>query len=104
MTIFFFFKNFLNEPENKQFVPDVKFNKNNTRIVASRIIIHTFKINDTQKETAMVETYRDIARNSQFNITVFNPNFILFDQVSKGLLNESHPRVFFNAIAKPAFT
>ncbi|RXG54400.1 Patched domain-containing protein 3, partial [Armadillidium vulgare] len=59
---------------------DVRFNEDFSRIIASRITIQTYEIDTTQKETAMVKAYRALAESSPFNITVFNPNFILFDQ------------------------
>lgn len=58
------------------------FNEDYTRIKASRFIIQTHKILDANDDKDMMEKLRQVARDSQFNVTVFNPFFIYFDQVS----------------------
>ena len=60
---------------------DIRFNEDYSRIIASRFIIHTYEITDSIKEVEMVETFRNIAHNSPLEVSVFNPNFVLFDQV-----------------------
>ncbi|XP_037031767.1 patched domain-containing protein 3 isoform X2 [Bradysia coprophila] len=59
---------------------DVKFNKNGTRIEASRFLIQAVNITDTNHEKDMVRDLRQICRDSSLNITVFHPYFVFFDQ------------------------
>ncbi|XP_069953397.1 patched domain-containing protein 3-like [Cherax quadricarinatus] len=62
------------------FAQDVTFNENKTRIVASRFIFQTHEILDTNADKDMMEAFRKVAFESRFNVTVFNPYFIFFDQ------------------------
>lgn len=59
---------------------DVKFNENNTRIVASRFLIQAANITDTNHEKVMVHDLREICRMSPLNATIFHPYFVFFDQ------------------------
>ena len=61
---------------------DVAFNEDYTRIIASRFVIQTYKIRDANEDKYMMETLRKVADESKFEVTVFNPFFIFFDQVS----------------------
>lgn len=70
---------YLSGPANA-FAQDVAFNEDYTRIKASRFIIQTHKILDANDDKDMMEKLRQVARDSQFNVTVFNPFFIYFDQ------------------------
>lgn len=71
---------YLSGPANP-FALDVTFNENYTRIVASRFIIQTYHIVDANADKDMMEQLRKVAAESKFNVTVFNPFFIFFDQV-----------------------
>lgn len=71
---------YLSGPANP-FALDVTFNENYTRIVASRFIIQTYQILDANADKDMMEDLRKVALESKFNVTVFNPFFIFFDQV-----------------------
>lgn len=70
---------YLSGPANP-FAQDVRFNENNTRILASRFIVQTYKILDANADKDMMEAFRKVAADSKFNVTVFNPFFIYFDQ------------------------
>ncbi|XP_069953395.1 patched domain-containing protein 3-like isoform X2 [Cherax quadricarinatus] len=70
---------YLSGPANP-FAQDVKFNENSTRIIASRFIVQTYKILDANADKDMMEAFRKVASDSKFNVTVFNPFFIYFDQ------------------------
>ncbi|XP_064118928.1 patched domain-containing protein 3-like isoform X2 [Macrobrachium nipponense] len=70
---------YLSGPANP-YTQDVAFNEDYTRIVASRFIIQTYKIMDANDDKDMMETLRKVAQDSPFNVTVFNPFFIFFDQ------------------------
>ncbi len=60
---------------------DIKFNDDRTKIIASRFIIQSVNITDSNKERDMAETLRAIARNQTgMNVTVFHPFFVFFDQ------------------------
>lgn len=79
--VYYFRQIYLSGPANI-FAQDVAFNENYTRIKASRFIIQTHKILDANDDKDMMEKLRQVARDSPFNVTVFNPFFIYFDQVS----------------------
>ncbi|KAK8396858.1 hypothetical protein O3P69_005078 [Scylla paramamosain] len=66
--------------EANPYALDVTFNEDYTRIVASRFIIQTYQIKDANADKDMMEGLRKIASESKFNVTVFNPFFIFFDQ------------------------
>ncbi|KAL7644515.1 UNVERIFIED_CONTAM: hypothetical protein RMT77_005347 [Armadillidium vulgare] len=61
---------------------DVAYNKDYSRIVASRFFIQTKDIKDSNEDTQMMNRLREIAEKNPLNVTVFNPNFILFDQAN----------------------
>ncbi|MPC25514.1 Patched domain-containing protein 3 [Portunus trituberculatus] len=66
--------------EANPYALDVTFNEDFTRIVASRFIIQTYQIKDANADKDMMEELRKVAFESKFNVTVFNPFFIFFDQ------------------------
>ncbi|XP_071540515.1 patched domain-containing protein 3-like isoform X2 [Panulirus ornatus] len=70
---------YLSGPANP-YAQDVTFNDDYTRIIASRFIIQTYKIRDANGDKDMMEQLRKVASESKFNVTVFNPFFIFFDQ------------------------
>lgn len=59
---------------------DVKFNDNETQIIASRFLIQAVNISDTNQEKEMVRDLRQICKDSPLNATVFHPYFVFFDQ------------------------
>ncbi|XP_063233113.1 patched domain-containing protein 3-like [Bacillus rossius redtenbacheri] len=59
---------------------DVKFNENETEIIASRFLIQAVNISDSNGEKEMVRELRKICRESPLNATVFHPYFVFFDQ------------------------
>ncbi|KAJ8878629.1 hypothetical protein PR048_019212 [Dryococelus australis] len=59
---------------------DVKFNDNETKIIASRFLIQAVNISDSNGEKEMVRVLRKICHDSQLNVTVFHPYFVFFDQ------------------------
>jgi hypothetical protein len=59
---------------------DVKFNEDETRIIASRFLIQAINISDTNHEKQMVRDLRDICKNAPLNVTIFHPYFVFFDQ------------------------
>lgn len=60
---------------------DIRYNEDYSRILATRFIIQTYKLADSNADKDMMEGLRTIARESKFNVTVFNPFFVFFDQV-----------------------
>jgi patched domain-containing protein len=59
---------------------DVNFNKDNSKIIASRFLIQAINISDTNHEKVMVKDLRAICKNAKINATVFHPYFVFFDQ------------------------
>ncbi|XP_042239196.1 patched domain-containing protein 3-like isoform X2 [Homarus americanus] len=70
---------YLSGPANP-FAQDVRFNEDETKIIASRFIVQTHKILDANADKDMMEALRQVALDSKYNVTVFNPFFIYFDQ------------------------
>lgn len=63
-----------------EYYPDVKYNKEGTRIIASRFLIQAVNITDTNHEKRMVADLRRIVHDSPLNASIFHPYFIFFDQ------------------------
>lgn len=59
---------------------DVKFNEDDTRILASRFLIQAVNITDTNHEKEMVRDLRKVCKDSMLNATIFHPYFVFFDQ------------------------
>ncbi|KAL7632548.1 UNVERIFIED_CONTAM: hypothetical protein RMT77_017115 [Armadillidium vulgare] len=59
---------------------DVKFNENFTRILASRFVIQTYRILDSNEEKEMMKNLREFANDFPLNMTVYHPLFVYFDQ------------------------
>jgi hypothetical protein len=53
-----------------------------TAIVGSRFVLQGHRILDSRDEARVVEQLRHICHQSKYNVTVFHPYFIYFDQVS----------------------
>ncbi|XP_072169811.1 patched domain-containing protein 3-like [Diadema setosum] len=75
---------FLTRSEFKQYSLDIKFKKDEngraTDIEVSRFLITSKDMMNTTREGDMMLAVRDIAENSDFNLTVFNPAFVVYDQ------------------------
>ncbi|KAL7644466.1 UNVERIFIED_CONTAM: hypothetical protein RMT77_005298 [Armadillidium vulgare] len=72
-------KNYLTEDSNIKFF-DVVYNEDFSRILASRFFIQTAEIKDSVADLKMMNKLREIADRSPLNVTVYNPNFVFFDQ------------------------
>lgn len=59
---------------------DVKFDKKNEHIIASRFLIQAVNISGTNQEKEMVKELRRICAESPLNASVFHPYFVFFDQ------------------------
>ena len=51
------------------------------QIEASRFILQGYQIYNTEDEKRFLKEVREICRTTDYNVTVFNPYFIYFDQV-----------------------
>ena len=65
---------------------DVKFSQPDVHtqdisIIASRFLIQGAKIYNANDEKIFVEELREVCHGSKYNVTVFHPYFIYFDQV-----------------------
>lgn len=60
---------------------DVKFSADKKHIVASRFLVQAVDVLDAVSDRRLLQDLRDIADESPFNITVFHPYYMLFDQV-----------------------
>ena len=52
------------------------------QIIGARFLIQGAKIHDAVEEKLFVEELRVVTSASKYNVTVFHPYFIYFDQVS----------------------
>lgn len=59
---------------------DVRFNEEETQIIASRFLIQAVNITDTNHEKEMVRDLRKICKDSPLNASIFHPYFVFFDQ------------------------
>ncbi|XP_030375300.1 patched domain-containing protein 3 [Scaptodrosophila lebanonensis] len=59
---------------------DVRFNEDETQIIASRFLIQAVNITDTNHEKEMVRDLRKICKDSPLNASIFHPYFVFFDQ------------------------
>ncbi|XP_020815034.1 patched domain-containing protein 3 [Drosophila serrata] len=59
---------------------DVRFNDDETQIIASRFLIQAVNITDTNHEKEMVRDLRKICKDSPLNASIFHPYFVFFDQ------------------------
>ena len=51
------------------------------QIVGARFILQGHKVLNSNDESNLVRELRDICHSSKYNVTVFHPYFIYFDQV-----------------------
>ena len=61
---------------------DIRFSEDNSRVIASRFIIQTVNISNSNEERDMAQSLRQIAKDQapHLNVTVFHPFFVFFDQ------------------------
>ena len=52
-------------------------------IVGSRFVLQGYNIRNANDEAGVVTQLRDICAQSPYNVTVFHPYFIYFDQVAR---------------------
>ncbi len=52
-------------------------------VVGSRFVLQGHRILDSRDEARVVEELRLICHHTKYNVTVFHPYFIYFDQVCK---------------------
>nr|XP_054772716.1 patched domain-containing protein 3-like [Lytechinus pictus] len=75
---------FLTQPMFKQYSLDINFKKDAngmaTDIEVSRFLVMSKDMVNTTREGDMMIEVRDIAKASNFNLTIFNPAFIVYDQ------------------------
>ncbi|CAG0923997.1 unnamed protein product, partial [Notodromas monacha] len=60
---------------------DIRFDANYTKITASRFFVQVANVTSLNDDRRIMEFARRIADKSTFNVTVFHPYFIFFDQV-----------------------
>lgn len=60
---------------------DVVLNEDETKIIASRMLVQAYKVLDTEMDKNLMEDMRKMARESGLNATVFHSMYLLFDQV-----------------------
>ncbi|XP_071966188.1 patched domain-containing protein 3-like [Antedon mediterranea] len=77
---------FLANPAFEHFSLDVTFGENGV-IIASRCLVITKDINTSNRERDMMSDMRDKADQSKYDITVYHPAFIFFDQYTAVLPN-----------------
>ena len=56
-------------------------------IIGSRFVLQGFNIRNSSEEAEVVTQLRKVCHDSKFNVTVFHPYFIYFDQVKRLLFN-----------------
>ena len=73
---------FLAGPANSQYALDVKWNRENTSMVATRFYVTSKDVATTVRETAMMQRAREIAvdASNAYKVTVFHPFFIFYDK------------------------
>ena len=59
-----------------------------TEIVGSRFVLQGYRILNSRDEAKVVEELRNICHHSNYNVTVFHPFFIYYDQVAVGILTQ----------------
>ncbi len=63
-----------------QYTEDVDFAEDGNSIIGARFMIQGARIYDSNQEQLFVEELRAVCHASPFNVTVFHPFFIFFDQ------------------------
>eukprot|EP00058_Branchiostoma_floridae_P003511 XP_002588999.1 hypothetical protein BRAFLDRAFT_87471 [Branchiostoma floridae] len=66
---------------------DIEFNDNKTKILSSRFYIQSKNINTANREKDMMLHMRRLAQEAPFQMTVFHPAFIFYDQYTAILPN-----------------
>ena len=76
---FFFFQSYLGSGVTK-YSEDVDFSNDGQHIIGARFMIQGAHIYDSNMEQIFVQELRDVCHRSPFNVTVYHPFFIFFDQ------------------------
>jgi hypothetical protein len=63
-------------------------------VVGSRFVLQGHRILDSRDEARVVEELRLICHHTKYNVTVFHPYFIYFDQVYIHWGRENHDPFF----------
>ena len=71
---------FLNIPAFRQFLPDIKFDKETGSIVSSRFFTVSKDANTTTRERDLMLEAREVARKSALPMITYHPAFVFFDQ------------------------
>lgn len=58
----------------------MKFNEDDTKIIASRFLVQALNITDTNHEKRMVKDLRQLVHDSPLEASIFHPYFVFFDQ------------------------
>lgn len=58
------------------------FNEDKTRILASRFILQSYMINDTNQDKDMMQALRKVADDAPYHVIAYHAFFVFFDQVS----------------------
>ncbi len=67
-------------------------------VVGSRFVLQGHRILDSRDEARVVEELRLICHHTKYNVTVFHPYFIYFDQVSIPALIEKKQAIEINLV------
>ncbi|KAB7507922.1 Patched domain-containing protein 3 [Armadillidium nasatum] len=59
---------------------DVVFNEDKTRILASRFILQSYMINDTNQDKDMMQALRKVAEGAPYHVIAYHAFFVFFDQ------------------------
>ena len=76
---FLLFQSYLGSGVTK-YSEDVDFSSDGQHIIGARFMIQGAHIYDSNMEQIFVQELRDVCHRSPFNVTVYHPFFIFFDQ------------------------
>ena len=76
---------FLLTPQYRPYNLDVRFGQGGTTITASRFLVHTNNLTNSNLQSDMMTTFRDIAE--KHSLVAYHPAFIFFDQFTAVLPN-----------------
>lgn len=84
ITFFYSLQTYLSSGET-HFTSDISLGPRDSggfrRIEASRFLVQGHQIYNTEDEKQLLKEVREICHTTPYNVTVFNPYFIYFDQV-----------------------
>ena len=70
---------FFSDPVNKQYVLDVGFNNDFTKIKASRFYVQSRSLKKTKDQEEMMRDVREEADDSKYDVEIFASEFIFYD-------------------------